>query len=259
MQPPSDLEDILNDAVLLFGGQQIEDNETIQYGPLELTVAPKVRANTLLADHLFSPALLLSEQVERNLFKAPHKSVIELGAGCALPSLLLASSSDPPDLVVVTDYPDRGIISNLTNNVERNRNVFQPSCTVKCLGYEWGTDPSHLRNLLSSPKDGYDAMILSDLLHFDQSHDVLVSSITSLLARTPDARVHVAAGPYTRSEICDNFLRLAGSTGLHFDAVSCGSEWEGSLYVSGLDKEQLAVRKAACRYWIGRWLDVFPK
>jgi nicotinamide N-methyltransferase len=30
-------------------------------------------------------------------------------------------------------------------------------------------------------------------------------------------------------------------------------EWLGSFEVSGLDRHALALRKAACRYWIGRW------
>ena len=70
--------------------------------------------------------------------------VIELGAGCALPSLLLSTLSDPPSLVVVTDYPDEGILGNLKRNVEKNRNVVTKGCSVQSYGYEWGTDASHL-------------------------------------------------------------------------------------------------------------------
>ena len=47
--------------------------------------------------------------------------VIELGAGCALPSLLLRTLSEPPSLIVVTDYPDEGISGNLKRNVEKPR------------------------------------------------------------------------------------------------------------------------------------------
>ena len=70
--------------------------------------------------------------------------VIELGAGCALPSLLLSTLSEPPSLVVVTDYPDEGILGNLKRNVEKNRNVVTKGCLVQSYGYEWGTDTSHL-------------------------------------------------------------------------------------------------------------------
>ena len=70
--------------------------------------------------------------------------MIELGAGCALPSLLSATLDCPPALVVITDYPDQTILGNLTANIERNRVHFSASCNVRCLGYEWGQDVSPL-------------------------------------------------------------------------------------------------------------------
>ena len=99
-----------------------------------------LKANTLLADHIFSPALFLAERIERNL---PGKArlvryglkshyavcifdqyscilVLELGAGSALPSLLLSTRATPPSLVVVTDHPDEVILGNLRKNVKRN-------------------------------------------------------------------------------------------------------------------------------------------
>ena len=39
---------------------------------------------------------------------------------------------------------------------------------------------------------GFDIVILSDLLHFDTSHDALIKSLSLLLAKTIDARVYVA-------------------------------------------------------------------
>jgi len=70
--------------------------------------------------------------------------VLELGAGSALPSLLMSTRPDPPSLIVVTDYPDDGILGNLRRNVDRNRALVAAGCTLECVGYEWGTDPSEL-------------------------------------------------------------------------------------------------------------------
>ena len=67
-------------------------------------------------------------------------TVVELGAGCALPSLLASTLSEAPTLTVVTDYPDETILNNLTGNVERNREHYNRSCSVRCSGYEWGKD-----------------------------------------------------------------------------------------------------------------------
>ncbi|KAJ7247932.1 hypothetical protein B0H12DRAFT_1124614 [Mycena haematopus] len=248
----SDPEDILKDALEFLGGKQVLEDEVISYGDLQLTVAAKEgKANTLLADHLFSPGLFLAERIERGLLRAPQSNVVELGAGCALPSLLLSTLPTPPAIVVVTDYPDPGILGNLARNVERNSHLVSRGCTVRCCGYEWGTDVAPL--LTHTGGHGYDIVILSDLLHFHSSHAVLVSSLDALLARSPEARVHVAAGNYTKSEVCDNFLYLSAQAGFKFDEILDEErEWLGSSSVSGLDNEALTIRKAACRYWVGR-------
>ncbi|CAK5274722.1 unnamed protein product [Mycena citricolor] len=107
-------------------------------------------------------------------------------------------------------------------------------------------------------QQGYDVVILSDLLHFNASHAVLISSTQVLLAHNPDARVHVAAGKYTKPEVCDNFLALSARAGFAFEEVlptEEESQWKGKLVVSSLDGEALALRKANCRYWIGRRIE----
>ncbi|KAJ7100018.1 hypothetical protein B0H15DRAFT_818392 [Mycena belliarum] len=256
MNDQVDPEDILNDALSFLGGSKVVEDEIITYGELQLTVAAKEgKANTLLADHLFSPGLFLAERIERGLLPLHKRNVIELGAGCALPSLLMSSLTAPPTSIVVTDYPDPGILGNLARNVERNAHLVSPGCTVRCCGYEWGTDVAPLLAYPEISGHGYDLVILSDLLHFHSSHDVLISSTDALLARSPDARVYVAAGDYTKPDVCDNFLLLGTQAGFTFDEVlptEGQREWLGSSAVSGLDKAALSTRKAACRYWVGR-------
>ncbi|KNZ78300.1 Putative nicotinamide N-methyltransferase, partial [Termitomyces sp. J132] len=259
-----DPEDILNDSLAFLGGQPVIDDSFVYYGPLTLQIAQK--ANTLLADHLFSPALYLAERIERGLFPVQsglkYFVAIELGAGTGLPSLLLATTPNHPALAVVTDYPDENILGNLKKNLENNRPNFQPACRVECTGYEWGTDAGSLLKLLQDPsprqisQQGYDIVILSDLLHFHGSHDVLISSIRVLLSRSEDSKVHVSAGKYTRRNVCEDFLRKGREAGLIFDEIFTGPEeagWKGTMKVRGLDQEALAVRKANCYYWVGRW------
>ncbi|KAK1219706.1 hypothetical protein PQX77_017567 [Marasmius sp. AFHP31] len=248
------VEDILNDSISFFGGEPVVDRDIISYGPLRLTVAPKEgKANTLLADHLFSPSLFLAERIERGLILPQGRSVVELGAGCGLPSLLMATRKDPPRLVVVTDYPDDGILGNLKENVSRNSSEYSHKCTVHPVGYDWGADPSHLKSLIPSNGDGFDIVILSDLLHFHSSHTVLVKSLSLLLTKSPDARAYIAAGKYTQAHVCDNFVTLTRNAGFVLNEIEEDSEWLGELPVSGLDKEALSVRKGACRFWIARW------
>ena len=110
------------------------------------------------------------------------------------------------------------------------------------------------------PREGYDIVIMSDLLHFDQSHDVLIHSLTKLLSKTRDARGWVGAGVYTRPEHCRSFLRRAEQAGLRWlehgdgeDGRETDTTWRGTLEVQGLDAEQLGVRKSMCRWWIAGW------
>ncbi|KAI0743199.1 hypothetical protein BC629DRAFT_1614739 [Irpex lacteus] len=243
-----DAEDVLGDTIGLFGDEVAED-DTIHYGPLALTTAPKEgKANTLLADHLFSPSLLLAERIERGLIQVSEKTVVELGAGCALPTLLSATLPSPPSLVAITDYPDETILGNLKKNVTNNKGHFSPKTSVHCIGYEWGRMCSRY---------WFDIVILSDLLHFHASHDVLLGSLTRLLARSPASRTYVAAGKYTRPEVCSHFLAGGEELGLVWDELDEDPAWRGQLPVSGggLDREQLGVRKGMCRVWVGQWSD----
>ncbi|EEB92763.1 hypothetical protein MPER_08681, partial [Moniliophthora perniciosa FA553] len=217
-------------------------------------------ANTLLADHLFSPSLFLAERIERALIPIHGRTVVELGSGCGLPSLLMAIRPEPPKIVVLTDYPDEGIMGNLKENVARNASLFSPACAVHCLGYDWGTDESHLLSLVppdeQDQRPGFDIVILSDLLHFNSSHDALVDSLSRLLSKSPASRAYVASGRYTHADVCDNFISKAREQGFSFEEILSPegeAEWMGRLDISDLDKDALTIRKSACRFWIGRW------
>ncbi|EIW81331.1 hypothetical protein CONPUDRAFT_153884 [Coniophora puteana RWD-64-598 SS2] len=247
--PPGDIEDILHDALEILGEKPISEGRAVQYGPLTLREG---KANTLLADHLFSPALLLAEMIELGEISL---HLIELGAGCALPSLLAATLPNPPSLAIVTDYPDETILASLRDNVNTNVSAFSPSCTVKYMGFEWGTDAKDLLALTGSTS-AYDVVILSDLLHFDASHDVLIRSLSSLLSHASSARAYIAAGKYTKPEVCHNFVRAAKEAGIICEEHTTDEKsivWRGKMTVSGLNKDDLGVRKAMCRWWVGRW------
>lgn len=108
--------------------------------------------------------------------------------------------------------------------------------------------------------NGYSILILSDLLHFDASHEVLLKSTTSLLKRSSDSRVYVGAGKYTPARVCDQWLALSRAAGLAWEEVDLDGEngvWEGKTEVfwssHKMNVEQLEERKRNCRLWIGRW------
>ena len=116
------------------------------------------------------------------------------------------------------------------------------------------------RNILklhsTPPATGFEVVLLSDLLHFHNSHSAILASLLSLLARTSTARAYIAAGTYTPQHVCANFLRLATSEGLILTEGPPEDEWRGTMEVwrgGKLSVNDLGVRKAMCRWWVARW------
>jgi EEF1A N-terminal glycine/lysine methyltransferase len=99
-----------------------------------------------------SRAATIAYAREPGHLRAVAAPVVELGAGCALPSVLLSTLAHPrtPALVVPTDYPDPLILGNLRRNVERNAPLAAPGCRVECKGHAWG-DEASIGHVLSAP------------------------------------------------------------------------------------------------------------
>ena len=101
-------------------------------------------------------------------------------------------------------------------------------------------------------------MIMSDLLHFGSSHSALVDSLVALLAKSGGSRVYVAAGNYTKQDVCDRFIDHARRAGiLLVEEVYQQVGWQGKMVIRGpgLDREGLKRRRDMSRLWVGRWMD----
>ncbi|KAG8947480.1 hypothetical protein FRC04_010661 [Tulasnella sp. 424] len=235
-----------------YDGFESVESDGIAYGDsVRLWIAPKEgKAATLLADQLFSPALLLAESIERRTVSVAGKTMVELGAGTALPSLLAATGKGDgsPTLVTITDYPDALLMENLSMNVKGNQSGFLDGCRVECVGYEWGKDVTHLFN-----QAGYDIVVLSDLLHFATSHDDLIASTTSLLKKGSGSRVYLAAGKYTSEKVCNNFIEKTEKCGIEWQVGVNDGVWQGERKVGRWSLEDLSARKANVNWWIGKW------
>ncbi|KAH7344500.1 hypothetical protein B0J17DRAFT_726641 [Rhizoctonia solani] len=249
-----DSEDILADSFSITGETRADPSEAgiVRYGSLALRVAGK--ANTLLADAVFSPSLFLAEQIQVGNIDLSGKTILELGSGAALPLLLSATMESHPSLVTLTDYPDETIISILHQNLAANQEQIKPGCSISAVGYAWGTDVSPL---LSLATDGYDVLVLSDLLHFDSSHSDILSTVSQTLKRSPNARVYLAAGLYTREPVRQAFLRAAEEMGLDWKPVENDGIWRAETQVKSdgeaWTREDLSARKANVVAWIGSW------
>ena len=122
-----------------------------------------------------------------------EKTVLELGAGAGLPSLVAALRG--ARAVVVTDYPDADLIENLSANVEVNCADRE---NIHTEGYLWGADTTKLIDHLPADErtSGFDLLILADLLFNHSEHGKLLASIKRTLKRTPKAQALVFFTPY---------------------------------------------------------------
>ncbi|KAG5988887.1 hypothetical protein E4U43_004613 [Claviceps pusilla] len=183
----------------------------------------------LFSHHLWNASLLLAELVERDslgvgvvadadahvdgvdagatlaqkgpTFDIKGKSVLELGAGTALPSImagLLGASR-----VVVTDYPAPAILHTLEQNITRNiqadlspssSHTTSPSC-IAVHGHSWGDVSS---SFCQTNRHSFDRVFAADCLWMPWQHENLHRSIDHFLRRDdPKARCWVVASFHT--------------------------------------------------------------
>ena len=150
--------------------------------------------NPLWGHHLWNAGRLISTYIERNPALIHKKTILELGAGAGLPSLVCGVLGAKK--VVVTDYPDPDLVANLWTNIEglEMKGNVDGGATIVAEGYCWGADASTLLGHVGGP--GFDVLILADLLFNHSEHAKLVATITATLLRTKDAKALVFFTPY---------------------------------------------------------------
>ena len=105
--------------------------------------------------------------------------------------------------VVITDYPDPELIENICHNIST---TCQDNESITAEGYLWGADPEKLlSHLTPSPSrnsepysqgQGFDTLILADLLFNHSCHNALLKTVSLTLAQKSDARALVFFTPY---------------------------------------------------------------
>lgn len=132
----------------------------------------------LYANYIWPGSIVMADFLQQNSNLIINKSVMELGAGTGLPSLVCCKLQ--ARVVVCTDFPEPIVIDNL--NTVKNRNKCE-NMIVQSL--EWGNDEqlAHARSLTSDSK-GFDVILLAELLWKDtyKLHDVLAKSVKMICA-----------------------------------------------------------------------------
>lgn len=151
--------------------------------------------NPLWGHHLWNAGRLISTYLETHPSLIAGKTVLELGAGAGLPSLVCGVLGARK--VVVSDYPDPDLVQNLWRNVEACELLPAGSKkNVVAEGYCWGADTAPLLAHLPTGARGFDVLILADLLFNHSEHGKLVQTIQSTLSRSEGAKALVFFTPY---------------------------------------------------------------
>ncbi|KAI0034804.1 putative methyltransferase-domain-containing protein [Vararia minispora EC-137] len=144
----------------------------------------------LWGHYLWNASRAFASFLDSNRLLYVGRTVLELGAGGGLPGILAAKNGARK--VVLTDYPDAPLIDNLRKNVEENLRE-EERIRVSVLGYTWGHPvESLLQELVDadsrSQPDGFDVVIMSDLVFNHSQHDALLDACElSLSSRRGDA------------------------------------------------------------------------
>lgn len=139
-----------------------------------------VKKHALWGDHLWNGGRWLANHLEANPDLIHDKSVVELGAGAGLPSLI--ASKLGARFVTCTDYPDSELIDNLAHNFQVNCAEQVEEGKVHVAGYLWGDDVAEIASKSNGPYDGlYDVLFLCDLLFNHSEHTKLLKSTLNLL------------------------------------------------------------------------------
>ncbi|CAO3650620.1 unnamed protein product [Cunninghamella blakesleeana] len=147
-----------------------------------------VGSHPLWAHHLWNASKVFASLFDEYPDLVKNKTILELGAGGALPSLI--ASIHQPKKVVITDYPDKELIENIQYNVDQNLETIVPKDLITVQGYVWGTNTDSLKSLLPKGHTTYDVIILSDLVFNHSQHHALLRTCVELL--TPvTGRVYV--------------------------------------------------------------------
>lgn len=149
-----------------------------------------------------------------------NQAVLELGAGAGLPSLICALNGATQ--VVVTDYPDADLIENLQHNIDTCGGLPCPK-NIAAEGYLWGASTEKLTTHLPQEErdEGFDLLILADLLFNHSEHSKLVSTVQQCLKKDDGAQALVFFTPY-RPWLLDKdlaFFDVAQKAGFRVEKV----------------------------------------
>ena len=153
---------------------------TIQRISQSLWLTDGTKHHSLWGNNLWNSSVEAAKCVEQ-IDDIAEKSVLELGAGLGLPSIVAAFLGAAN--VVATDYPDDELISTLESNISTNcaDEPIKPPTVQSLL---WGNPDDIAKVLGCNGNRRFDIIILSDLIFNHICHTQLSFTILELLNTT---------------------------------------------------------------------------
>ncbi|GAC96899.1 hypothetical protein PHSY_004483 [Pseudozyma hubeiensis SY62] len=183
--------------------------------------------------------MLMSDALASSAFPTSNRSILELGAGTALPSITASLLDPPPSVVVASDYDEPLLVKELRDNVRRNTTTAKK---CKVVGFIWGKDTEELMDCLPAGEKGFDSILLADCMWDPLSHADLLKSVLKVLKRDRRARVNVIAGLHTGREKVTGFIRRAHRAGLRLAPIEKPDAWPA--LTSGMSTDDPDVGRA---------------
>lgn len=140
-----------------------------------------INHHSLWAHCLWNAGLALANYFDAHPSIVQNKYVIEFGAGAALPSFI--SILNGATRTVITDYPESELLNNISINLSNNvSSLSKDDSKALVKGFRW--DHQHtIKELLNLTPNGqgYDILILSDLIFNHSQHEALLRACYALL------------------------------------------------------------------------------
>ncbi|KAJ0423718.1 hypothetical protein BJY00DRAFT_43426 [Aspergillus carlsbadensis] len=158
-----------------------------------------VGSHPLYGNMLWNAGRISSDYIETN---APTlitgKHVLEIGAAAGVPSIVSAIKG--ARTTVMTDYPDPDLVDNMQHNADVSLSMIptDPPSSLYVTGYKWGADVEPLLSYIpeESRSEGFDVLIMADVVYSHREHGNLVKTMQMTLKKTREAVALVIFTPY---------------------------------------------------------------
>ncbi|GAB1315934.1 Protein N-terminal and lysine N-methyltransferase efm7 [Madurella fahalii] len=175
----------------------------------------------LEAHHLWNGSRVVAEHFEADPSLVRGRTVLELGAGAALPSIVAGVLG--ARRVVATDFPDPDLVENMWRNVRgcgliedagdgddddgadgtgkgKGKGKGKGQGRVVVEGLVWGADPARVLACLprrdGNREEGFDVLVLADLLFRHSEHASMLRTIRQTLKKARESKAFVVFTSY---------------------------------------------------------------